>query len=177
LPQVLGLAKQLGGGVEIVTATGQGTTVSVFLPRALDRPAVARPEPSVPAPQLASLTVLLVDDDADVRSVGRAMLAELGCKPVEASGGAEALALIQQGVAVDVALVDFAMPGLNGAEVADQLKTLRPGLPVVMMSGFADQDLLSARWSGSLLHKPFGAAPLAAALTSARGGAAQPQPA
>ncbi|MDP3852578.1 ATP-binding protein [Phenylobacterium sp.] len=156
LPQVLGLAKQLGGGVEIETAPGRGATLRAYLPRtsqAADTEAAADGEPDVAL--LHGLSVLLVDDDAEVRAVAAHMLSELGCRVVEADGGAQALTRLVADPDLQAALVDFAMPDQNGGQVADNLRRLRPGLPVVIMTGYADMDALAAAWNGPLLRKPF----------------------
>src|SRR5260221_10872357 len=87
LPQVLGVAKQLGGGVTISSAPGQGTSVRVYLARAAE---MAVPQPQTapgPAPGSLGISVLLVDDDADVRAALSGMLHDLGCRTVEAASG------------------------------------------------------------------------------------------
>ncbi len=156
LPQVLGLAKQLGGGVLIETATGEGTIVRVYLPRS---EAVAEAAPVLAADllMLKGLTVLLVDDDPDVRTVTGQILEDLGCVVQAADCGEAALDLARRGAVFQAALIDFAMPGLNGGETARRLRELEPGLPVVLMSGYADLNNLAETWTGPVLHKPFGA--------------------
>jgi CheY-like chemotaxis protein len=104
--------------------------------------------------------VLLVDDDADVRAVTSAILAEHGCRVTDVASGLAALDTEAAGEIFDVILLDFAMPGLNGGETAARLRERRPGKHVVMMSGFADIETLSTSWDGPLLHKPFSAATL-----------------
>jgi signal transduction histidine kinase len=156
LPQVLGLAKQLGGGVEIETAAGAGTTVRVYLPRASAAPASALAEPPAQSgARLAGRRILLVDDNSDVRKATAQMLAELGCEVVEAESGAAALEQLAAHPALDGAVVDFAMPGLNGAETAARMRERRPDLPVVLMTGYADLDELNRGWPGAVMHKPF----------------------
>jgi signal transduction histidine kinase/CheY-like chemotaxis protein len=170
LPQVLGLAKQLGGGVEIVTAPDQGTTIKVYLPRS-----AAQAHPGVEAPReepvrmLSGTRVLLVDDDPDVRAVTSAILAEHGCRVIEVASGLAAIDAEASGAPIDVVLLDFAMPGMNGGETAARLREQRPDLPMVMMSGFADVETLSAHWSGPLLHKPFSAAILCGQIAAVAG--------
>lgn len=167
LPQVLGLAKQLGGGVEIVTAPGEGSTVRVYLPRSHTAVTGAEPRREEPARMLSGTRVLLVDDDPDVRAVTSAILAEHGCKVIEAASGLAALDAEATGGPIDVVLLDFAMPGMNGGEAAARLREKRPGLPIVMMSGFADIETLSAHWNGPLLHKPFSAGGLCSQIAAA----------
>jgi CheY-like chemotaxis protein len=101
--------------------------------------------------------------------VAVAMLSDLGCVVEETSGGEAAVALLEGGASFDAALVDFAMPGMNGAEAAARMVSLRPSLRVVLMSGYADAETLVEHWTGRLLHKPFDAGALAAELTAARG--------
>jgi CheY-like chemotaxis protein len=172
LSQVLGLAKQLGGGVDVETAPGAGSTFRVYLPRAhvAEQPA-SEPEHEPDVAVLKDLALLLVDDDPAVRTVVAGMLHDLGCRVIEASGGEEAITALR--CAPDpaaAALIDFAMPGLNGGETAAALRVLRPDLPVGLMSGYADLDALADAWSGPVLRKPFNRADLARELarTTAR---------
>ncbi len=167
LPQVLGVAKQLGGGVEIETAPGQGAMVTVYLPRATaeDHPAPAPPGREFHTEALQGLRLLLVDDDAAVRAVASGMLRDLGCQVTEAADGDEAIIQMRQTPIQQAALIDFAMPGLNGGQTATALRAVRPGLPVVLMSGYTDLDALADAWSGPVLRKPFSRADLARELT------------
>jgi len=102
-----------------------------------------------------------------VRTVAAAMLRDLGCKVTEASSGEEAVAKLRRTPAQNAAVIDFAMPGLNGGQTAAALRELRPGLPVVLMSGYADLDALADAWSGPVLRKPFTRADLARELARA----------
>jgi signal transduction histidine kinase len=155
LPQVLGLAKALGGGVELDTAPGYGTTVRVFLPRAATA-AVVDPGIGIdPVTALAGLRILLVDDDPDVRAVTGHLLVELGCRVTQADSGEAGLGLLRQDPTLEAVLIDFAMPGLNGGETATRMRTLRPDLAILLMTGFADLEDLAGAWSGPVLHKPF----------------------
>jgi signal transduction histidine kinase len=160
LSQVLGLCKQLGGGVEIETLAGRGTTVTAYLPRAAEAEVAAAParagaDPGAKAAALEGLQLLLVDDDAAVREVAAELLRDLGCRVMEAADGDEAIAAVRGAPAVQAALIDFAMPGLNGGQTAAALRALRPDLPVILMSGYADLEALAEAWSGPILRKPF----------------------
>ena len=173
---MLGLAKQLGGGVELVTAPGQGAAFKIYLPRtqgAVSTLDEARPAEAAP-PSLAGVRILLVDDDNQVRSVAGAILREAGCEVIEAATGFRALDLVDGGAQVDLALLDFAMPALNGGEAAQLLRDRRPALPVILMSGYADAEALARVWSGPLLHKPFSASQLALQISHALAEADQP---
>jgi len=155
LPQVLGVTKQLGGGVEISSRPHQGTTVKIFLPKAA---AMATPQAAVEEDRtynLDGLRVLLVDDDPDVRGVASAMLADFGCNVRDVASGQAALDSLQADAGVDLVILDYAMAGLNGAETAERIRVRWPDLPILLMSGYADADALSESWTGPFLHKPF----------------------
>jgi CheY-like chemotaxis protein len=113
---------------------------------------------------------LLIDDDPDVRQVTATLLADFGCCVVEAASGRAGLAALERMAVVDVAVVDFAMPGMTGIEVADIIGAKRPTLPVVIITGYADADLAGApRGRLHLLKKPFLRGELAATLLAATG--------
>src|SRR5262245_5052489 len=109
----------------------------------------------------ASETVLLVEDDAAVRSLARRMLQRAGYAVVEASGGDEALRLVEDGLAFDLLITDSVMPGVSGRLLAERLIASRPALRVLIMSGYEeDPSLRSGALAGRVgfLHKPFTAA-------------------
>jgi CheY-like chemotaxis protein len=109
----------------------------------------------------SAATILLVDDDPAVREVTAAMLEDLGHSVVEADDGQMALDLLSKGLRVDVMLADFAMPGMTGAELAAAVAELRPGLPVLMVTGGGDERALAAVGEDRLVLKPFRAEDLA----------------
>jgi len=165
LSQVFGLAKQSGGGVRIDSAPGAGTSVRVFLPRASVQPEAAEDE-ALPFADTApkDLNVLLVDDDSAVREVTAGILHDLGYRVVEAGSGGAALDVLDRQGRIDVLLMDFAMPGMNGAEVAREVRVRRPGLPIVFVTGYADTEALAAGGDEAILRKPFVERELAAKL-------------
>ena len=167
LPQVLGVAQQMGGGVSIASREGAGTTVSVFLPRCGGHAqAASRPEP-VARPVLDGARVLVVDDDLDVRMVTRAILEELGGVVTEAESGAAALLVIRT-LRVDLVLADLTMPNMTGIELADEVARLAPDLPVVLMTGYGPDALSDpGPHIRDTLQKPFRADALARALSGA----------
>src|SRR5262249_970017 len=113
----------------------------------------------------------------DVREVAVAYLETLGYDTAEAASGRAALALLENGLAVDLAVIDYAMPGMTGLELMHALATLRPGLPVVIATGYADFTQDEARLAGlRLLKKPFRLQALAAALDDALRRAAERAP-
>jgi signal transduction histidine kinase len=157
LSQVLGFAKQSGGGVRIESRVGEGTSVFVYLPRAGgeridERPVAARISA---AGAFTGASILLVDDDNAVREVTRAMLHELGYAVLEAGSGGAALDVLSREPKIDLMIVDFAMPGMNGAEVARQVKTKRPFLPILFVTGFSDRTGMAGVDEAYILAKPF----------------------
>lgn len=157
LPQVFGFAKQTGGGAAIDTRLGQGTTVTVYLPSAGGAPALAPESVSGNAPERAAcrhLTVLLVDDEPGVREVTGIMLEDAGHAVLSAANGMDALAILRTGAKVDILLTDLAMPGMNGAELAQAAQTQRPRLPVVFVTGYAKLDGVDTA-EAQVLQKPF----------------------
>jgi signal transduction histidine kinase/CheY-like chemotaxis protein len=167
LSQVFGVAKQSGGGVRIDSAPGAGASVRVFLPRTASLPQSEGGE--APEPHAAAgndLRVLLVDDDSAVREVTAGILQDLGYRVVEAGSGGAALDLLDRQAEVDLLLVDFAMPGMNGAEVAREVHARRPDLPILFVTGYADTEALAAAGDDGILRKPFMEKELAAKLRS-----------
>jgi len=174
LSQVYGLARQSGGTVRIRSKPGAGTEVEIYVPRALG---AAKPESPRAEGDMAEATVrrrgtvLIVDDQEEVREIAAIHLASLGYEIVQAANGRAALDLLESGraAAVDVLLVDYAMPGMSGAEVIRAAKRTRPDLPAVLMTGYADPDGLAEDLRhAALLKKPFRLHELEAALDSAR---------
>jgi signal transduction histidine kinase/ActR/RegA family two-component response regulator len=158
LSQVLGFAQQSGGGVRIDTRPGEGTSVKVFLPRA-SAPAIheisdAPRQPARAAGAKAGV-ILLVDDDSAVREITRALIDEAGFDVVEAGSGGAALEILDRGQAVDLMMVDFAMPGMNGVEVARAAHARRPSLPLLFVTGHADLTALKEVGEDRIVQKPF----------------------
>ena len=141
LSQVLGVAKQLGGGVHIETRLGAGTTVKVYLPCAngglvsrTDGPTEWRPDAETD--DFRRVIVLLVDD-AEVRAATAEMLRYAGHDVIEAGSGREALDCLEQhGDRIDLMIADYVMPGMNGVEVARLGRLRRPSLPIMFITGF-----------------------------------------
>jgi CheY-like chemotaxis protein len=162
LSTVHGIVQQSGGAIRIVSAPHEGTRFEVYLPRSFESiDAVGVVAPVVPA---ASGSVLLVEDDAVVRSVIVSMLEQSGYDVVAAGSSAEALELAESNPLLDVAVTDVVMPGMSGTGFAQLLHDRRPDLPVLYISGYplTDSDELAPQ--DTLLQKPFSAAELGQAL-------------
>jgi signal transduction histidine kinase/ActR/RegA family two-component response regulator len=178
LSQVYGLARQSGGTVWIRSEPGQGTEVSLLLPRASEAEMAATP----PRPMAAAVRsskadlVLLVDDDPAVRQVTADMLRDLGWRVLEAAGGDEALALLAghaaSGLAApDVLMLDHAMPGMNGLELARALRARGNMAPILLATGYPelpDPPGIGTDLLAGVLRKPFSLRDLRAALQGLR---------
>ncbi len=158
LATVLGIVQQSGGHVSVYSEPGLGTTFKVYLPRC-DAAADPMPRPALPArADGGSETVLVVEDDDQVRAVVAQILEEAGYRVLRASGPTEALALCEGESPVHLLLTDVIMPKMNGRELADRVRALRPGLKAVFMSGYTDRVVLEHGALGSeshFLQKPF----------------------
>jgi PAS domain S-box-containing protein len=173
LAQIYGSARQSGGTVRIDSELGKGTTVRVLLPRTdmvAREPAEGEPNRLNGQPQRAK--VLVVDDDPDLRGVLVSSFVELGYGVVEAADGSAALALLEE-ERPDVLVVDFAMPGMNGAEVVKTARERHSDLPVVLISGYADSEVIdrAVGVGAKVLRKPFRIEELVGALSDALNGA------
>jgi len=156
LSQVLGFAKQSGGGVRIDSWPGRGTSVRIYLPRAAVKAATnrANPQPDLTA-ELLPANILVVDDDDAVRDITAAMLRERGYTVSEAGSGGAALDLLERMPNIDLVLIDFAMPGMSGAELARRIQARRPAIPILFVTGFADRAALAGVGEAHIIGKPF----------------------
>ncbi|MFH1342266.1 MAG: response regulator, partial [Pseudomonadota bacterium] len=158
LSMVYGFVAQSRGHVRIHSAPGQGTSVRIYLPRAADDVALAKPEVRDGMLPRGSEKILLVDDDAMVRDMVVVQLQNLGYRVVSAVNGSQALDLLKREGGFDLLFTDVIMPGgLNGRQLADEARKLSPGLRVIFSSGYADSAV--ARDGGldqgvHLLNKP-----------------------
>ena len=168
LAQLYGFANQSGGTVRIESRLGAGTTVTIYLPRTHEKSAAAD-VPVLEAKPAERLTVLLVDDDNDVREVAAAMIEEIGYDVVAADGGEAALKALESGHFA-MMMTDVAMPGMSGVELARKVRTLAPDLPIVFASGYADVHTFGAELADEVvLKKPFRMTEVAARLAGALG--------
>ncbi len=171
LSTVMGIVRQSDGFVEAHSEPGRGSCFRVYLPAvspddvaALTPPTVAAASTLAP-PQRAgpARTVLLVEDETAVRGLAERVLARRGWHVYAAADGHEALRLAPAGEALDLLVTDAAMPGMGGPELIDRLRAERPRLPVILVSGYAEETLnTDLRGAGiTFLPKPYSLATLA----------------
>lgn len=177
LSMVYGFAKQSGGSVTIASEVGRGTTVIIYLPLTKNKP-VAVTTPALPVnPPVVAHTILVVEDEASVRSTVRRQLETLGHKVVLAETAAAALPILKGSEPPDVLLADVVLgTGMNGIDLADAARALKPGLPVIFMSGFTAVPEAQKRISESgapLLTKPSTLSQLERALNAVMPGSPQ----
>lgn len=173
LSMVYGFARQSGGTFRIRSEQGEGTRAEIWLPIALDQ---SQADESSEGPALSpgpALDVLLVDDHPEVRQTTAALLGELGHRVIDLQSGTEALEVLQDpGTSIDVLLSDYAMPQLSGTDLLSMAREIRPSLPALLITGYADADEIRQRPDDvAILSKPFSLAELATALQKASGGA------
>jgi PAS domain S-box-containing protein len=163
LPTVYGIVKQSGGHIEVESQPGAGTTFRVYLPRTNEAPAEEKPEATGPAPR-GSETVLLAEDEDGVRALVRQVLRAGGYAVLEAQDGAEALGLAALPVGpIHLLVTDVVMPGLDGRGLAERLAGRHPGLKVLYLSGYTDDEVVRRGVSQEEVHflqKPFSPAAL-----------------
>ena len=160
LSMVYGFIKQSGGDIHITSRVGVGTTVCLYLPRAAAGE-LAQPDTALPEAQRQSFneTILIVEDDEDVRQFAVECLLELGYNVQQATGGASALSLLhEQRGNVDLLLTDVVMPDLSGRQLAEAVHELQPSLPILYISGYPRDVILQdgrVKEGVELLSKPF----------------------
>ncbi|MEO7786626.1 MAG: PAS domain-containing protein, partial [Sphingomicrobium sp.] len=175
LSMVYGMARQSGGTARIASAPGQGTTVSLFFRRAdRDGEVAGMPAPAGAhaASEERSISVVVIDDDPDVRGFVVEALVGFGYRVEEAADGASGIALVAE-VRPDVVVIDYVMPGMSGAETAANILRGRPGQPILFVSGYSEtDDIRRAAPGAGLLAKPFRPAALDAAVRATLAGEA-----
>ncbi len=163
LSTVYGIVKQSGGYIWVYSEVGRGTTFKIYLPRvaAVGEPAVIQPAAAIEAQKVepGTETILLVEDEANLRYLARQFLEKQGYKVIDAADGAVAMqiAVAHEGV-IHLLLTDVIMPGMNGRELAQRISEIRPNVKVLYMSGYTENvvghnGMLDA--GVRLLQKPF----------------------
>lgn len=166
LSQVYGIISQIGGDVSIDSVVGRGTTIRLSLPRSTGNVSESD-DGAEETSGSSSERLLVVDDDPDVREIIVQVLVDLGYQ-VEATGDGDAALGLVGTQQPDLMIIDFAMPGQNGAEVALRVRQRHANLPILFVSGHSDSSALEAGiGDAQLLRKPFRPRELAAAVRSA----------
>ncbi|HYE01054.1 MAG TPA: ATP-binding protein [Alphaproteobacteria bacterium] len=176
LSMVYGSAREMGGTITIDSAPGAGTTVSIYLREAEAPPAPAA-EARPAAAERGGASIILVDDDAMVREALNAELIAMGHTVVAAEGGPQALALLDQGFRPDLVVTDYAMPGMTGMALREAVKARHPGLPTLLLTGYADPDVLADLPEGEVMRKPLAEGALEARIAEILSRAPQGPPA
>jgi CheY-like chemotaxis protein len=166
---VYGFVRQSGGNIRVRSSLGSGTTVTFVLPRCVESRASteAGGRPAAHAGTRTPVTVLLAEDETEVRRVIRHQLTELGHSVIEASDGVEAWDLLQAIPDIAMLVTDTIMPGgIGGRELVARAKALRPDLPMLLITGYASDGALegTAALDVPVLRKPFDQNALATAL-------------
>ena len=165
LSMVYGFAKQSGGQVRIQSRPGAGTSVTLYLPATDTEPANDRQIPSAQIDGGDGESVLFVEDDASVRMLIRDVLQELGYFPIEAAEPESALPILASGQRIDLLISDVGLPGMNGRQLAEVARKHRPQLPILFITGYAENAAIRAGFLGSnmaMIMKPFAIDSLAA---------------
>ena len=136
LSQVYGFIKQSGGHVKIYTEVGEGTTVKIYFPRLVQSQEAPKPRVPRPIPR-GSETILVVEDDDGVRQIAVHTLRNLGFHVLETANSNDALARLANNADIDLLFTDVGLPGMNGRQLAEQARQLRPDLRVLFTTGYA----------------------------------------
>jgi CheY-like chemotaxis protein len=169
LSQVFGIARRAGGSARIESQVGIGTTVHLFLRcTEIDFRVVTNGGSKFYPVEPARMTILIVDDDPGVRQLLVNMTSALGHTPTVAVDGARGLVAVEQSQP-DLVMVDFAMPGMNGAEFAKRLRDRHPRIPIVFVTGYADTGMIESVLDerALILRKPFRSSELRTILADA----------
>jgi signal transduction histidine kinase/ActR/RegA family two-component response regulator len=171
LAQVYGFARQVGGTARIDSALGKGTAASLFIPVAEAAPAVQEPQAVIDAGPAAPLNILVVDDDLDVRQTTIDQLEAMGHRAEGLSSAKEALDELPLR-RPDALVIDYAMPGMNGAELARAVRQRYGPVAIIIATGYADARPPEAETGREeiMLRKPYSSEGLAAAIERARSG-------
>ncbi len=168
LSQVFGFAKQSGGEIIVESRLGEGTTFTLYLPRAglaVPHTKAAEPEPLADG---HGTCVLVVEDNLDVGAFAEQALRELGFSTIWVTDGAKALSEIERvPYRFEVVFSDVMMPGMNGVELAGEIRRRRPDIPVVLTSGYSDVLAAEGTHGFDLLRKPYSVADLSRILRRA----------
>ena len=159
LSMVYGFVKQSGGHVTIYSEQGEGTTVKIYLPRSEDAAGKSRHTDPIESPEARGETILVVEDDTDVRTLAVALLRDLGYESLEAADAQSALRMLETSSQINLLFTDVILPGgVNGLELAAQVGQRRPGIGVLYTSGYTENAIIhQGRFDEgmALLKKPY----------------------
>jgi two-component system cell cycle sensor histidine kinase/response regulator CckA len=159
LSSVYGIVKQSGGCVTVESEPGKGAAFGIYLPQAPEIPERRIAEPAIIESLTGQGTVLLVEDEPVVLRLARDLLAENGYRVLAASSGSDALSIARKETeTIHMLITDVVMPEMSGPELADQIRKLRPGMRVLYMSGYTDDEMLCRKGlpeNSAFLQKPF----------------------
>ena len=168
LSMVFGVVRQSGGAVRIHSRIREGTTVHIYLPRAVEAAATSSSGRAKQAQRAGRARILVVDDDLDVRWITAECLRGIGHDVTEAGSGGAALAILDRGDPFDLVVMDLAMPGLSGTETVRLARRARPDLKALFCTGYAEVSRFEGETGGDvLLKKPFAPEALAEAVRRA----------
>jgi len=172
LSQISGFARQSGGDVAVESALGEGTTVSIYLPRHAGEAALPAPvaRAGLPAPTVDTGAILVVEDDARVRAATGTALIELGYEPILCGSGDEAIAQLDARDDIGLVITDVVMPGMTGPELAQAIRARHPSVALLFVTGYVGEAGEAESFKGfEVLRKPFTLRALAEALAAATG--------
>ena len=171
LSMVYGFVRQSGGHVAISSEVGAGTTVQLYLPRFTGPPGkVASPESAGLSLQATGEGVLVVEDDAQVKMMIGAVLADFGYRVFEAADANSALEILKAEESFQLLITDVGLPGINGRQLAEMAREIRPRLPVLFVTGYAASVSTRSEFLDAGMHmisKPFSVETLATAVREA----------
>jgi PAS domain S-box-containing protein len=177
LATVYGIVKQSGGFIDVRSEVGRGTSFHIYLPRHAGEVAPALEAAPAARDVTGQDTILLVEDEEAVRSFAARALKMRGYNVLEASGGDEALEIVKTGADIHLIVTDVVMPNMDGPTMVKHVKQLKPDLPVIFMSGYAEEAFRRDDSTGDIhfLPKPFGLKQLAAKVKDVLSGTAVPR--
>jgi CheY-like chemotaxis protein len=156
---VYGFVRQSGGQAIITSKPGEGTSICLYLPRIFSAQEHAEAQPNIAVAERARAgeTVLVVDDDPNIRMLLAEVLEELGYNVIEAEDAAQGLAVLQSGSAIDLLITDVGLPGgMNGRQMAEAARDARPGLKILFITGYAEKSAADDAQPGTYtMAKPF----------------------
>ncbi len=173
LSMIYGFARQSGGHLALSSEVGHGTSVRLYLPRAVGQPLGSAEPAAVPPVSMGDEAILVVDDSPEMRHVAARHLTSLGYHVLQAEHGMAALEILRSGDRIDLLFTDVVMPdGLTGFQLAEAARSLRPGLRVLFTTGYAGGRMPDTEHDGEpvrMIRKPYRRAELAEQVRAAFG--------